>query len=146
MCTSPKEISPVCGSQTQRPPTLVGITLRKLPWSSCLHPLHSHTPPTPFLLVFATGGPSWESLSCHHVLPDRCGLPVSPDRTGSALVPCFSGARSNAWRKVGAQQLFVTWCSPPLLKPTLSPLPSPTLCGPHRCSACAADACLLLPT
>lgn len=74
-------------------------------------PPQPHTP-TAFLLVFAIRGPSWESLSCHHLEPDRCGLPVSPDSTDFAVVPCFSGAYHNAWRKVGAQQVFVTWWSP----------------------------------
>ena len=76
MCTSPKEIPPVCSSPTERPPTLLRIILRKLPWSSCLDLLYNHTPATHFLLGFAMRGLPWESLSQYHLVLDLCRMPV----------------------------------------------------------------------
>lgn len=128
MCTSPKEISPVCGSHTQRPPpTLVGIALGKLPRSSCLYPVHSHTP-----------HPHPEPLSClaspsegfrESELTSSCAWSlwtVSPDSNGFAFSPWCSGAQHTASHKGGAQQVLVAcWSPSSSSKPPFPPLPSP---------------------
>ena len=137
MCTSPKEMSPVCGSQTQRPPTLVGIALRKPPWSFCLDP-SAATAPSPFLRGLAVRGFPGESE-----LPWFCAGPWARPDFPVALMPVIL----HGTKSVRSKRLSRGVTLPPLSSPFFFPFPAPPSMGLADADAVPAlwDARLLLP-